>query len=206
MQKFSEEISGTMENEMERKLLMKAGLAVALTLASVAVSRADSLNVTSANPSQNVVQGTTVVTFDESISNPSADTLFLNSDATFTNSLLVSVDDSPFFTNAPFFLDPLASSGPFALFNVDLPASLAPGLYTGTFSIFGGTDAGSSDDLADVNFSVTVKSPVVVTTPEPATLLLLGCGILSILGIAALASDATGRRDVATLRAGLSRQ
>lgn len=154
-------------------------MGIVLTLASVAVSRADSLSVTSVNPSQNVVQGTTVVTFDESISNSSADTLFLNSDATFTDSLLVGVDDSPFFTNAPFFLDPLASSGPFALFNVDLPANLAPGLYTGTFSIFGGTDSGASDDLADVNFSVTVSSPV-ASTPEPESIFLLISGLVGL--------------------------
>jgi hypothetical protein len=164
---------------MKRTHWMKAGLGILFMLTSVAVSRADSLSVTSPDPSQTVVQGTTVVTFDETITNPSADTLFLNSDGALTDSTLVSVDDSPFLTNAPFFLDALSSSGSFALFNVDLPANLAPGLYTGTFSIFGGTDTGASDDLADVNFSVTVSSPV-ASTPEPQGILLLVSGLVGL--------------------------
>jgi hypothetical protein len=168
-----------MENEMKRTYLIKAGLGVVLMLASVAVSHADSLSVTSTDPSQTILQGTTVVTFDETITNLSADTLFLNSDGALTDSTLVSVDDSPFLTNAPFFLDALSSSGPFALFNVDLPANLAPGLYTGTFSIFGGTDSGASDDLADVNFSVTVSSPV-ASTPEPESIFLLISGLVGL--------------------------
>ena len=168
---------------MKRTYLIKAGLGVVLMLASVAVSHADSLSVTSTDPSQTILQGTTVVTFDETISNPSADTIFLNSDGAFTDSTLVSVDDSPFLTNAPFFLDAMSSSGPFALFNVDLPANLAPGLYTGTFSIFGGADGGASDDLADVNFSITVSSPV-ATAPEPGSLLLACCGVLGLLAAA----------------------
>jgi len=154
-----------------------------LSFAFAPMSRADSLDVTLTDASQTVLQGTTVVEFDASISNPSAtDTVYLNSDTSTTDSLLVSVDDSPFFANAPLYLDPGQSSGIFALFDVDLPANLTDGIYSGVFSILGGPDGGTNtdfDDLADANFSVEVTSPV--ATPEPSAFLLLGTGLISLV-------------------------
>jgi hypothetical protein len=77
----------------------------ATSLGWASSSRADSLDVTLIEADQTVVQGTTVVEFDASISNPSTtDTIYLNSDTSTTDSLLVSVDDNPFNVNAPFFL------------------------------------------------------------------------------------------------------
>ncbi|SRR5271156_3427592 len=164
---------------MKRIYLVDAVFALMVTLAAGKVSRGDTLDVTLSQSSQTVNRGTTIVTFDATISNPSAtDTIFLNADDSSTDSFSMSVDDTPFFVNAPLFLGPTSGSGPFALFNVDLAANLAPGTYTGTFSILGGADGGTGTDffdLADANFSVDITKPV--ATPEPGTLLLLWAGL-----------------------------
>lgn len=168
---------------MNNRLIALLSLALLVALCSAPASRADSLDVTLTEADQTVIQGTTVVEFDASILNPSTtDTIYLNSDTSTTNSLFVSVDDSPFFANAPIFLDPGQSTSTFALFDIDLPADITDGIYSGVFSILGGPDGGTNTDfgdLADVDFSVDVTSPV--ATPEPNTLLLMGTGLLGLI-------------------------
>jgi PEP-CTERM motif-containing protein len=165
---------------MIRKYGRATAFVAIVTLALAGLSKADSLSVTLAQPTQTVLQGTTIVTFTGTILNPSStDTVFLNADSSVTSSGLVSVDDSPFLLN-PFLisLNPLQSSGSVLLFNIDLPIDLTAGLYTGAFSILGGPDGGAfSDfsDLVDVNFAVNVAPPV--ATPEPGTILLFAFGL-----------------------------
>jgi hypothetical protein len=124
-----------------------------------------------------VLQGTTRVQFFATVSNPSlTDTVYLNFDQTSASTGLT-IDDSLFALNAPLFLSPGASSGPFEIFDAMLSTNLAAGLYTGTFTILGGPDGGTftaGDDLADLNFSVTVTTPS-TATPEPRTMVLLLC-------------------------------
>lgn len=159
---------------MKAKCLWLAASVVFGMLACNA-AMADSLTVTLTQSTQTATQGTTVVTFDATVSNSLSDTLFLNDAGGSTSDPSVSIDVSPFFANAPISLDPGQSSGPFELFDIDLPSS-ASGMYSGIFTIFGGTDSGASDDLADVNFSVDVVSATV--TPEPSMPVLFGLGLL----------------------------
>jgi hypothetical protein len=164
---------------MKRSSLVNAILMTAVLLASAGASQADTLDVTLAMPNQTVVEGTTVVVFDATISNPSVtDTIYLNNATATTNSTQVLVDVAPFYTNTPLSLGPKGSSGMLELFDVDLLTGLLPGMYTGDFSIQGGANGGSNDVLSDVDFTITVTSPT--TTPEPGTLLLL-CGGLCVL-------------------------
>jgi hypothetical protein len=161
--------------------LVKTILAAVLLLASAGASRPDtlSLDVVLSSPSQTVAEGTTVVTFNATISNPTGDTVFLNSASATTNSLGVSVDTLPFFLNTPFSLDPGSAAGPLELFDVDLAIGLLPGTYTGVFSTLGGADGSANDDLSDVNFSITVTGPV-NNTPEPGSFGLLGVGLVGL--------------------------
>jgi PEP-CTERM motif len=161
---------------MKPMQVVKIGLAVMLMLFCAVRGRGDSLDVTLTQASQTVVQGTTVIEFDATISNPSTtDTIFLNADSWMTNSTLVSVDDTPFMTNAPLYLNPGDSSGTFALFDVDLPANLAGGSYTGIFSILGGPDGGTFSDFSPLSSSAFTVN--VVATPEPGTIFLIGSGL-----------------------------
>jgi hypothetical protein len=166
---------------MKHISLVHTILAAGLLLASVGAARADtpSLDVALTSPSQIVVEGTTVVAFNATISNPTGDTVFLNNASETTNSPDVSVDFLPFFLNTPLSLDPGSAAGPLELFDVDLAIGLPPGTYTGVFSTLGGADGSANDDLSDVNFSITVTGPV-NETPEPRSFALLGVGLVGV--------------------------
>ena len=101
---------------MKRIYLVDAVFALMVTLAAGKVSRGDTLDVTLSQSSQTVNRGTTIVTFDATISNPSAtDTIFLNADDSSTDSFSMSVDDTPFFVNAPLFLGPTSGQRPLCI-------------------------------------------------------------------------------------------
>jgi hypothetical protein len=143
-----------------------------LILASVA--HADSVGITLIQISQTGAAGSTV-TFDATLTNLTGNTVFLNGDSSATSSLFLTVDDTPFLTNAPLWLAPSASSGPFALFNVLIDPNMPVGTYDfNSFSILGGVDGNAFDTLGTANFSV------VTATPEPGTLVLILCGLLTI--------------------------
>jgi hypothetical protein len=165
---------------MKHISLVKTILA-GLVLASAGASRADVpfLDVVLATPDQTVVEGTTVVIFNATISNPTGDTVFLNNAAGATSSLGANVDTLPFFLNTPLSLDPGLAAGPLELFDVDLAIGLPPGTYTGVFTTQGGSDADALVDLSDVNFSITVTGPV-NNTPEPGSFALLGVGLVGL--------------------------
>ena len=77
---------------MKRIYLVDAVFALMVTLATGKVSRGDTLDVTLSQSSQTVNRGTTIVTFDATISNPSAtDTIFLNADDSSTDSFSVEI-------------------------------------------------------------------------------------------------------------------
>lgn len=158
--------------------------------------RADTLDVSLTQATLSVVQGSTLVAFDATVSNPSTSsgTIFLNGDSSTTSSSLVSVDDTPFFANSPLSLDPGTSSGPFEIFDVLLDPSLGPGVYTGTFSILGGADGSAIGDVGDVNFTVDITAPV--TAPEPTTLLMLGTGLLTLIFVRRRVAAAPPREPV----------
>jgi len=121
----------------------------------------------------------TTLTFDATLTNLSTGTTFLNGDSNTTVSPGLTVSDNPFVTNAPLSLAAGANSGPFAIFTVQIAPGLVPGAYSlNDFTILGGPAGTAFNVEGSTNFTVDVVSPV----PEPATLLLVGTGLL-VLGI-----------------------
>lgn len=159
---------------MNRRRMINLLLAVTAAVLLTPLANADSLDVTLENANPTVVQSATetVVQFFGIVSNPSTtDTIYVNTDATSSDPG-TTVDDSLF---EPFGLLPGSTTGEFEIFDVDLDPGLGPGTYSGFFSFLGGPDGGTFtdyDDLADINFSITVTTPV-TATPEPGTLALL---------------------------------
>jgi hypothetical protein len=121
----------------------------------------------------------TTLTFDATLTNLSGSTIYLNGDSFTTVSPLLTVSDNPFLTNAPLSLAAGATSAAFAMFTVIIPPGLAPGVYSlNDFTIIGGLSGTDFTVLGSTTFTVDVVSPV----PEPATLALVGTGLLA-LGI-----------------------
>jgi hypothetical protein len=86
---------------------------------------------------------------------------------------------SDFFANAPASLGGGANSGLIALFSFDIAPGTAPGVYDENFlQLLGGAGKFDQDDIADAEFSVTVKS---TTAPEPETIGLLAMGLAGVI-------------------------
>jgi hypothetical protein len=116
------------------------------------------------------------------ITNNTDGLLFLNGDSFSLVDSSLTLDDSDFFDNAPLTLNPGASSDPFDIFVIEIGSSATPGVLSPNFfSVLGGSDPGSSDVIGTVTFDVDVQG--VTPVPEPSGLLLLACGIASILAI-----------------------
>jgi hypothetical protein len=144
---------------------------------------AASLLVVLSSPSQTGAPGDVLPFFGTMTNVSPTDTIFLNSITSTSGSGNLTIDVGPFFVNAPLFLGPGDVSGSFEIFGVAIDPATPLGLYSGsTVSIQGGADAGTFDDLADVNFDVQVAAPS-AAAPEPGTGWLLLAGAASALAI-----------------------
>ncbi len=123
----------------------------------------------------------TTLTFDATLTNLSSSTIFLNGDSYTTVSPSLTVSVNPFLSNAPLSLAAGASGGAFAIFTVTIAPSLAPGVYSlNDFTIIGGLSGTDFNVLGSTNFTVDVVSATSVV-PEPASLVLVGTGLLGLV-------------------------
>lgn len=119
----------------------------------------------------------TTLTFDARLTNLSSSTIYLNGDSSTTISPSLTLSDNPFLNNAPLSLGAGANSGPFAIFTITIDPSTVSGVYSlNNFIILGGLTNASFNQVGSTSFTVNVPSPV----PEPATLLLVGSGLLAV--------------------------
>ena len=149
----------------------------AALLLSVPAS-ADSITLTLANPVQtSYAPGTVSFIATVTAPNTNAADIFLNGDSFNVDSPLT-VDDSGFL-GFPLSLSP-GGTYTGVLFTVDVPVATANGSYFGYFQILGGSDGNAQNPISNVApFEVDV-----VPTPEPASLMLLGTGVLGLFGVA----------------------
>jgi hypothetical protein len=117
----------------------------------------------------------TTLTVDATLTNLTSSTIFLNGASYTTSSTGLTINDNPFNANAPLSLAAGASTGTFALFTVTIAPGLAPGVYSlNDFTILGGLTSADFNIIGSTNCTV---DPI-ATVPEPATLVLIGTGLL----------------------------
>lgn len=153
------------------KLVVSAVILLIVVIASADKVKADSVTLTLTNPTQTGTIGSTLL-FTGILTNTGTESVLIDS-----SSLIV----DPFtptrfliFTSGALALAPMQSTGEIPLFTVTLdPALNAPSTIIGFFSVGRSSVVGGT--LATQGFSINVE-PV----PEPATLLLLGSGLIAI--------------------------
>ena len=120
------------------------------------------------------------VTVFGTITNTGTALVFLNGEGfSLGSSSFLNGDVTNFFTNAPASLAGGTNSGLIALFSFDIAPGTAPGVYDENFlQLLGGAGQFDQNDIADAEFSVTVKSN---TVPEPGSLGLIAVGLIGLL-------------------------
>ena len=120
------------------------------------------------------------VTVFGTITNTGTALVFLNGEGfSLGTSSFLNGDVTNFFANAPASLAGGTNSGLIALFSFDIAPGTAPGVYDENFlQLLGGAGQFDQNDIADAEFSVTVKS---ATVPEPETIGLLALGLASVI-------------------------
>ena len=159
--------------------LLKAALALFLfTIVPLGV-RADSSQTQLTVSNVTATPGQDVTVFG-TITNAGTALVFLNGEGfSLGSSSFLNGDVTNFFANAPASLAGGTNSGLIALFSFDIAPGTAPGVYDENFlQLLGGAGQFDQNDIADAEFSVTVKSAIV---PEPETVGLLALGLASLV-------------------------